>query len=206
MPIPTAQRWMVAVVAVAIPLSAMGALYPANTWLQVGPVGLCIPLVILAMRRWPLSNPAIGCIAVFALFHLFAAHWTYSYVPYDRWLRIDAALGFKRNMFDRLVHFAFGLLAVLPFSELAARHGGLTRRAAIVGAVLFVMAVGALYEIFEWLLTITLSPRDAGAYNGEQGDRFDGQKDMALAALGALLAAMPVARRLKRIGAQAANG
>jgi putative membrane protein len=204
-PIPLAQRWMLAAVAVGIPLSAIAALYPSNTWLQVGPVALLIPLAIQALRRWPLSNAAAGCVAVFALLHLFAAHWTYSYVPYDRWLPIDSALGFERNMFDRLVHFLFGLLVVLPFAELAMRHAGLTLRAALVGALLFVLAAGSLYEIFEWTLTITLSPHDAGAYNGEQGDRFDGQKDMTLAAFGALLAAVPAARRLKRAGAEAAN-
>ena len=65
--------------------------------------------------------------------------------------------------------------------------------------LLFVLAVGGLYEIFEWLLVMTLSPADAGAYNGEQGDRFDSQKDMAIAALGAL-AALPLAgRRLSQM-------
>jgi putative membrane protein len=37
--------------------------------------------------------------------------------------------------------------------------------------------------------TLSLAPGDARAYNGEQGDRFDAQKDMALAGVGALLAA-----------------
>lgn len=50
------------------------------------------------------------------------------------------------------------------------------------------LAVGGFYEIFEWTLTLALAPADAGAYNGEQGDMFDSQKDMAVAALGMLLA------------------
>lgn len=45
--------------------------------------------------------------------------------------------------------------------------------------------MSALYEIFEWGLTFALSPEDAGAYNGEQGDAWDAQKDMALALAGA---------------------
>jgi putative membrane protein len=206
-PIPAAQRWMVAAIAAVIPLSAVGALYPSNTWLQVGPVAVLIPAAVLALRRWSISNASAGCIAAFALLHLFAARWSYSFVPYDAWLPgIDAALGFGRNMFDRLVHVMFGVLAVLPFAELAVRHGGLKLRQAIVGAVLFVLAAGSLYEIFEWILTLTMSPQDAGAYNGEQGDRFDGQKDMAIAGLGALLAVVPVARWLKRSGAEPTRG
>ena len=105
---------------------------------------------------------------------------------------IDAALGFQRNMFDRLIHLSFGLLMVLPFAEIGLRHGSLSRRAALLMAVLGVFAFSSAYEIFEWLLTIGLAPDQAGAYNGEQGDMYDGQKDMAMANLGALLA-LPVA-------------
>lgn len=207
MPIPPVQRGMLAAIAAGIPLSAIGAIYSSNTWLQVGPVAVLLPGAVLALRRWPLSNAAAGCIAAFVLLHLFAARWSYSFVPYDAWLPgIDAALGFERNMFDRLVHFLFGALAVLPFAEMTTRYGGLKLRTAIVGAVLFVLAAGSLYEIFEWILTLTMAPQDAGAYNGEQGDRFDGHKDMAVAAFGALLAMPWVARRLKHSGAEPAKG
>ena len=191
--LPIAQRWMLGAIALGVPASAIGALYPSNTWLQVGPVVLLLPLAIMALRRWPLSSAAAGCIAGFVLLHLIAARWSYSFVPYHEWFKAlglgnqDTVTGFQRNNFDRLVHFTFGLLAVLPFSEIAARYGGVGARQALFGAVLFVLAVGGLYEIFEWSLTMALSPVDAGAYNGEQGDRFDSQKDMAVAALGAMV-------------------
>ena len=193
--VPVAQRWMLGVIAFGIPLSAIGSIYPSNAWLQVGPVALLLPIVVAALRRWPISNAAAACIACFVLLHLVAARWSYSFVPYDDWLRsagigdIAANTVLKRNMFDRLVHFAFGLLAIVPFCEIALRYGRLSRHQALAGAVFFVLAVGGLYEIFECSLTMTLSPADAGAYNGEQGDMFDSQKDMAIAAVGALLGA-----------------
>lgn len=49
-------------------------------------------------------------------------------------------------------------------------------------------AGSAVYEIFEWLLTVFMAGPDALAYNGQQGDPWDPQKDMAIAGLGALLA------------------
>ncbi|MEM1249606.1 MAG: DUF2238 domain-containing protein, partial [Acidobacteriota bacterium] len=49
-------------------------------------------------------------------------------------------------------------------------------------------AVSALYEIFEWLLTIVVAPGYAESYNVQQGDAWDAQKDMALALLGSALA------------------
>jgi putative membrane protein len=187
---------MLVAVALGIPLSACGALYPANTWLQVGPVALGLPFAWRALRRSPVSNLSAACMTAFVLLHLLAARWSYSFVPYEAWLGggMSAALGFERNMFDRLVHFAFGLLAMPPMVELGMRYWGLDRRMALGFAVLFVLAVGGLYEIFEWSLTLALAPEAAGAYNGEQGDMFDAQKDMALAGLGALLA-LPLVRR-----------
>ncbi|MCZ8369252.1 MAG: DUF2238 domain-containing protein [Porphyrobacter sp.] len=185
---------MLAAVALGIPLSAWGALYPTNTWLQVGPVAVALPFAWRALRRAPVSDVSAGCLTVFVLLHLFAARWSYSFVPYDTWL--GGALGSERNMFDRLVHFAFGALAMAPMVEAGVRYWGLSPRMAVVFAITFVFAVGGLYEIFEWSLTLALAPEDAGAYNGEQGDMFDAQKDMALAGLGAALVA-PLVRGAK---------
>lgn len=193
MRLPAAQRWWLLACLAGVPLSAVGAAYPPNTWLQVGPVVVGVPFAWWALRRWPMSNASVAWAAAFVLLHLLAARWTYSDVPYDAWGRavfgfsIDAALGFERNMFDRLVHFAFGLCMVRPLVEIGVRHAGLTRRMAILFMGLSVLALGALYEIFEWSLTIGLSPEAADRYNGQQGDMFDAPKDMALALLGCLL-------------------
>jgi len=43
-----------------------------------------------------------------------------------------------------------------------------------------------IYEWLEWLVAISLSPQDAEAYNGQQGDMWDAHKDMLLATLGAM--------------------
>lgn len=186
MAIPHGQRWMFGAIGLGIPLSAWGALYPGNTWLQVGPVAAALPFAWALLRRAPISNASAASITAFVLLHLLAARWSYSFVPYDAWF---PALATERNHFDRLVHFAFGALAMAPMVEAGVRYWGLSVRVALVFAITFVLAVGGLYEIFEWSLTLTLAPEDAGAYNGEQGDMFDAQKDMALAGLGAILAA-----------------
>ncbi len=195
MPLAKSQGWMLAAVALGVPLSAWGAIHPTNTWLQVGPVALLLPLAYLALKRWPISTASAACMTGFVLLHLFAARWSYNFVPYDAWLPsgLNAAFGFERNHFDRLVHFVFGALAMPPMVEMGVRYWGLSCRMALSFAITFVLAIGGLYEIFEWSLTLALAPEDAGAYNGEQGDRFDAQKDMALAGLGAVLA-LPLVR------------
>ena len=86
---------------------------------------------------------------------------------------------------DRLVHVAFGVLAVRPVVEVV-RLGGAGRKAGLWAALGFVLSVSCLYEIFEWGLTLTIAGDLADDYNGQQGDLWDAQKDMALAALGVL--------------------
>ena len=59
---------------------------------------------------------------------------------------------------------------------------------AIVMAWLLVQAGSMIYEIFEWQLTVWSEQGDA--YNGQQGDIWDAQKDMMLAMIGSTLMAM----------------
>ena len=194
--IPPVQIALLVLLAVAVMVSGWDALYPRNTWLQLGPCLVLLVCAVPLLRRWPISTFSLGNIVLFLLLHTLAARWSYSFVPYDAWGRAlfgwspDAAFGFGRNMFDRLVHFAFGLLAIRPVREIAMRHFGLTPRAALYVAPEFVLAFSAVYEIFEWQLALFMDPADAEAYNGQQGDIFDAQKDMALAALGAALATL----------------
>ncbi|MEG3122956.1 DUF2238 domain-containing protein [Sphingomonas sp. GB1N7] len=143
------------------------------------------------LRRWPLSDNSVVAIAGFFALHTLAGRYTYSNVPYDEWAlaltghSIDAAMGWTRNDFDRLVHLSFGLLAVPPVAEAVRRYGGAELRLGLWFAFLFVCGISALYEIFEWLLTIVLAPGMADEYNGQQGDLWDAQKDMAIAIFGA---------------------
>src|SRR3546814_11274494 len=69
------------------------------------------------LRRWPLSTASVACIALFMALHTLGGRYAYSNVPYDDWARalagtsLSDALGWSRNHYDRLVHFAFGALS-----------------------------------------------------------------------------------------------
>jgi putative membrane protein len=105
---------------------------------------------------------------------------------------ITQTFGFERNHYDRVVHFCFGILAIRPVREIVVRHFGLARPVAVYIALEFVLAFSAFYEVFEWFLAVIMNPAHADAYNGQQGDPFDSQKDMVLAALGATIGCMAV--------------
>ena len=202
--VPMAQRWMIALLAAVMFLTSYDASYPRNTFLQHAPTAILILAAIPALKRWPLTNGAAGCIFLFFLLHSVGARYSYSFVPYDDVARtifgagITETFGFARNHYDRLVHFCFGLLAIRPVREIALRHYGMIPPLALYIAPGFVLAFSAFYEVFEWFLAVIMSPADAEAYNGQQGDMFDSQKDIALAALGALTAWL--AQRAKEPG------
>ncbi len=193
--LPVRQRVMLALLAVAVLLANVAQPYPEIAPLQHIPTVLLLVGAPSLLRRWPLSDGAVGAVFGFCLIHTLAGRYTYSNVPYDSWSQfltghtISAVFDLHRNQFDRLVHLMFGVLAVPAYTEVSERFLGNSRRMALWNAVLFVGMVSAAYEVFEWLLTIIVAPEMAADYNGQQGDPWDAQKDMAIAITGALLAA-----------------
>jgi putative membrane protein len=199
--LPIAQRRMILLLLVAIGLANVAQPYPDLAPLQHGPTVALLLAAPWFLRRWPLSTSAIACIWFFLLLHTLGARWIYSYVPYDDWARmlgghdISSIFGMTRNGYDRLVHFAFGALLTFPIAQGAHRHGGLSWRWALAFAFAAIGLGSALYEIFEWLLTIVAAGDTADYYNGQQGDAWDAQKDMALAQAGSALALIALLRR-----------
>ncbi len=170
--------------------------FPEIAPLQHLPTLALILAAPVLLARWPLSNAAVCLLLLFMLLHTLGGRYTYSNVPYDTWAEaitghtISDTFGLTRNGYDRLVHLAFGLLWVAPFAEVMQRYARMGWRASLWTAFLFIGAASALYEMFEWLLSIILAPERAEEYNGQQGDYWDAQKDMAIAVVGGGIAAL----------------
>lgn len=153
-----------------------------------------LPLLVAGARHSRLSNAAYTCLFVFLCAHEIGAHYTYSMVPYDEALRaltghsLDESLGFRRNHFDRLVHFMFGLLLLPATSEILSTSVRVRGAWAFVLPVLVVEASSAIFELVEWAAALAFGGDLGQAYLGTQGDAWDAQWDMALALLGAVIA------------------
>ena len=154
-------------------------------------------MMLTAYRYLSIGTHAYSLSMLFLLIHIIGARYLYSYVPYDDWshallgFKLTDYFGWQRNMYDRLVHFSYGLLLF------AAMYNGLkailrlpSPRQLIAITLLLNMASSMLYELFEWGIAMTLSAEDAESYNGQQGDMWDAHKDMALALLGGLISAV----------------
>lgn len=141
--------------------------------------------VIATYRKWRLSAASYILIFAFFVMHVLGAHYTYSETPAGVWLQM--IFDTERNHYDRAVHFFFGLLLVSPFRDQVECATRLSARAAWGVSVLIITALSTAYELVEWLTAEIVSPDNAAAFLGTQGDVFDAQKDMGLAILGAFL-------------------
>jgi putative membrane protein len=199
------QTFAVAAATLLLVASLVGPRFPREQWLQHLPTIPALVLLFVAARRQWFSMPAHACLVAMTALHIVGARWIYSFVPYEEWC--DAVLGsgprewfgWSRNHYDRLVHLLFGLLTPLPIAEASLRWGRLPRGWSLAWAAAAVMAISAGYEIFEWLLAVIASPETADRYNGQQGDAWDAQKDMALALLGCMIAVAWLWRFGKRV-------
>src|SRR5688572_33258730 len=79
-------------------------------------VFVSLPILVITYRRFRFSNTAYTLLFVFLVLHEIGAHYTYSEVPYDSWIRavtghsLNEFLGWERNHYDRVVHFLYGAL------------------------------------------------------------------------------------------------
>lgn len=152
-----------------------------------------LPLLAWGYRTLPFTRGTYACLFVFLVLHAIGAHYTYSEVPWNAWLRAltgwDAmqSLGLQRNHFDRVVHFSYGLLIVPAVAELLDARGPLRGLWRQVVPIMFIMSNSELYEIIEWQAAEVFGGDLGQAYLGTQGDIWDAQKDSLMAMVGAAL-------------------
>ena len=168
--------------------------YDRSDWLLENALLLAGVAFLAGTRRWlPLSNASYGMLFVFMCLHAIGAHYTYSLVPYDEAFRavtgqtLNGLFGATRNHYDRVIHFAYGLLLVYPLRELLMRHAGVRGFWSYFLPLDLTMSTSLLYELIEWGAAIVYGGDLGAAFLGTQGDIWDAHKDMALAGIGALL-------------------
>ncbi|TWT76732.1 Inner membrane protein YjdF [Planctomycetes bacterium CA13] len=197
-------RFQITTLLITVALTAASfyqAPYPNELWLQHMPTVVLLVALAASSIWFRISKVSFLCIVAFLWLHILGARWIYSFVPYDDWscflLGQSASehFGWQRNHYDRMVHLASGLLVVPPASEVLQRWGGMRPLGAAMMAIAVVLAIGAVYEILEWQIAVAFSPQQAEAYNGQQGDVWDPQKDLALAWIGAAISAGLVFRK-----------
>ena len=189
--------WVLGVLLITLIFASIDPLeYAAYGLHQIG-TALMLVFLLYCLKKIGLSFWSFALYIGFLLIHILGAHYLYSYVPYNEWLiqffnfDLNQFMGWTRNMYDRWVHFAYGLLLYPFFMRLfQVWLPQLSAKVLLILVVQFVMASSLVYEWIEWLIAIGLSPEEAENYNGQQGDIWDAHKDMWIATLGSIITAL----------------
>lgn len=185
--------WLYAAITVALLVwSGIGA-YELPTWaMEVAPVIIALPVLLVTHRRFPLTTLLYALILLHFAVLMLGGHYTYARVPLGFWMQ--EWFGFERNHYDRIGHLMQGFVPAIVARELLLRLTPLQR-----GGWLFTLvtatclAISALYELIEWGAAVALGS-GADEFLGTQGDPWDTQKDMFMAWLGAMAAQLLLAR------------
>ncbi len=171
-------------------ISCINPIFPEQQILQHTGTFFIILVLISDLKNNIWTNFAFLGIALFTIIHIVGARYIYSYVPYNEFLKsyfsfdIQQYFNWERNHYDRLVHFSFGLLILPSLYELILSKLTERKYFALFIAWLILQTFSLCYELFEWALSLIMSAENTENYNGQQGDIWDAQKDMALALLG----------------------
>ena len=128
--------------------AAIRPVHPEDWLLENYLVFIFVPLTVVLGLYFRLSNLSYTLTTMFMVMHVIGSHYTYAEVPFGETLKWWS--GSDRNMYDRLVHFSFGLLLAYPVREVFIR---ICRTRGFWGfyfPVELTLAFSAIYEIIEW--------------------------------------------------------
>ncbi|MEU6540370.1 DUF2238 domain-containing protein [Streptomyces sp. NPDC047000] len=156
-------------------------------WVVIG-----LPLVVLARRRFPLTDLLCCLLAVHALVLAVGGHYTYAQVPLGDWIR--DTFGLDRNPYDRIGHLMQGFVPAVLVREVLSRTSPLRGSRWLAPlTVSACLAFSALFELFEWAAAV-IGGHGADAFLATQGDVWDTQWDMFCALIGATVSVLVLGR------------
>ena len=191
-PWPRTLFWITLMILAALVPSGIGP-YDRLTWyLEIFPVAIALPVLYLTARRYPLTPMLYWLIGFHCLVLILGAHYTYARVPAGFW--VQELFDFSRNHYDRFGHFMQGFVPAIAVREILKRSSPV-KQGGWLGfiTVMICLAVSAMYEFLEWWVAIAAGVA-ADQFLATQGDVWDTQWDMFLAACGATVSVLTLSR------------
>jgi len=156
------------------------------TWvLEVAPAIIGVAVLIYTYQSFQLTTLVYTLILMFCIILMVGGHYTYAEIPLFDTLK--DMMGWSRNDYDKVGHFAQGFVPALIVREVVIRKkiiNGAAWQALFI--VMFCLGLSALYELIEWWVALSVG-ENAEAFLGTQGYIWDTQSDMAFALLGAII-------------------
>lgn len=184
--------WSTLVVAIALAWSGIAPFDRLTWYLEIFPIAIALPVLYSTARRFPLTPLLYWLIGFHCLILTLGAHYTYARVPLGFW--VQDLFDFSRNNYDRVGHIAQGFIPAIAVREILKRESPVKGGGWLAFlTVAICLAVSACYEFLEWWIAIAVGV-GADEFLATQGDIWDTQWDMFLAACGAIVAVATLSR------------
>jgi len=193
------KRWPAFLLVVVLVILVWSGIQPRDrfTWyLEIAPFLIALPVLLLTYGRFPLTPLVYTLIAIHATILMVGGHYTYALVPLGEWMK--GWFHLTRNDYDRIGHFAQGFVPAIVAREILIRNSPIRQGKWLNFLVFcFCLALSATYELVEWGTALATGSA-ADAFLGTQGDPWDTQEDMMMAAIGAIIGLLVLSKRHDR--------
>lgn len=154
-------------------------------FLEIIPAIIGVLLLALTFKKFRFTDFTYFLILIHCIILFIGGHYTYAEVPLFDYFR--EIFNQSRNNYDKVGHFAQGLVPAMIIRELFIRKKVIGNQRFFNFIIVSIcLAISAAYEWIEW--GVSLATGDGGdAFLGTKGYVWDTQSDMLFAALGAIV-------------------
>jgi putative membrane protein len=153
-------------------------------FLEVIPAVIGFLILAFTFKKFRFTNFTYTLILIHCIILFIGGHYTYAEVPFFDYIK--EVFHQSRNNYDKVGHFAQGLVPAMIIRELFIRKKVIANQSFFNFIIVSIcLAISAAYEFIEWFVSIATG--DAGdAFLGTQGYVWDTQSDMLFATIGAI--------------------
>lgn len=154
-------------------------------FLEIIPAIIGVLILAFTFKKFRFSNFTYTLILIHCLILFIGGHYTYAEVPLFDYIK--ELFHQSRNNYDKVGHFAQGLVPAMLIRELFIRKKVISNQSFFNFIIVSIcLAISATYEFIEWF--VSLATGDGGdAFLGTQGYVWDTQSDMLFATIGAIV-------------------
>jgi len=181
--------WFAAIILILLLILSGLDPFDRATWLmEVLPVLIVLPILLMTYQKFPLTNLLYTLIFFHAIVLMVGGAYTYARVPFG--FEMAQWFGLDRNPYDKIGHFMQGFVPAIAAREILIRNRILAKGKMLSFIVIcIVLAISATYELIEWAAALVLG-QGAEEFLGPQGYEWDTQSDMFFALIGAIAASV----------------
>jgi putative membrane protein len=153
-------------------------------FLEIIPAIIGVLILTFTFKKFRFTNFTYTLILIHCIILFIGGHYTYAEVPLFDYIK--EIFHQSRNNYDKVGHFAQGLVPAMIIRELFIRKNVINNKSFFNFIIVSIcLAISAAYEWIEW--GVSIATGDGGdAFLGTQGYVWDTQSDMLFATIGAI--------------------